>query len=88
VEHAEIIDHLRHSLSVILDRPLPEFSAETRILEDLEIDSMRFVELLMSLEDTIGLEVDPESLEPEVFTSAGSFADYIKIRLDLSRVAG
>lgn len=88
MEHAEIIDHLQHSFSVILDRPLPDFSAETRILEDLEIDSMRFVELLMSLEDTIGLDVDPESLEPEVFQSAGSFADYIKTRLDLSLAAG
>jgi len=88
VEHAEIIDHLQYSLSAILDRPLPDFNADTRILEDLEIDSMRFVELLMSLEDTIGLDVDPESLEPEVFRSAGSFADYIKIRLDLVRAAG
>jgi acyl carrier protein len=88
VERAEIIEHLRNSLSVILDRPLPEFGAETRILEDLDIDSMRFIELLMSLEDTIGLDVDPESLEPEVFRSAGAFADYIGARLELSRAAG
>lgn len=84
MERAEIIEHLRHSLSVILDRPLPEFSAETRILEDLGMDSMRFIELLMSLEDTIGLDVDPESLEPEVFQSAGSLADYIKTRTEFA----
>lgn len=84
MDRAEIIEYLRHSLSVILDRPLPEFGAETRILEDLEIDSMRFIELLMSLEDTIGLDVDPETLEPEVFQSAGSFADYIKTRMEFA----
>ncbi|MBB0242714.1 acyl carrier protein [Streptomyces alkaliphilus] len=81
---AEIVEHLRHSLSVILDRPLPEFGAETRILEDLEIDSMRFIEFLMSLEDTIGLDVDPESLEPEVFRTAGSLADYIRNRTEFA----
>ncbi|WP_103500597.1 MULTISPECIES: acyl carrier protein [Streptomyces] len=84
MDRAEIVEHLRHSLSVILDRPLPEFSAETRILEDLELDSMRFIELLMSLEDTIGLDVDPESLEPEVFGTAGSLADYIRNRTELA----
>jgi acyl carrier protein len=88
VERAEIVEHLRNSLAVVLDRPLPEFDAQTRILEDLGLDSMRFIELLMSLEDTIGLEVDPESLEPEVFQSAGSLADYIGTRLDLAEAAG
>ncbi|MEU3251189.1 phosphopantetheine-binding protein [Streptomyces sp. NPDC006997] len=85
MDRAEIIEHLRQSLTVILGRPLPEFGEETRILEDLEMDSMRFVELLMSLEDTLGLEADPETLDPEVFQSAGSFAAYIKDRLDLTR---
>ncbi|MGW3655065.1 acyl carrier protein [Streptomyces sp. NPDC005151] len=88
MDRAEIIEHLRQSLTVILGRPLPEFDEETRILEDLEMDSMRFVELLMSLEDTLGLEADPETLDPEVFQSAGAFAAYIKDRLDFARAAG
>lgn len=80
----EIIEHLRESLSVILDRELPEFSAETRIIEDLGLDSMRFVELVMSLEDTLGVEVDPETLEDnDVFRTAGSLADYIERQLAL-----
>lgn len=79
----EIIEHLRESLSVILDRELPEFSAETRIIEDLGLDSMRFVELVMSLEDTLGVEVDPETIENDVFHTAGSLADYIERQLAL-----
>jgi acyl carrier protein len=81
VERAEIVDHLARSLTVILNKEIPGFNAETRILEDLGLDSMRFIELLMSLEDTLGLEVDAETLEPEVFTTAGGFADYIADRL-------
>jgi acyl carrier protein len=77
----EIIEHLRESLSVILDREIPEFSADTLILEDLGLDSMRFVELVMSLEDTLGVEVDPETLENDVFRTAGSLADYVQRRL-------
>ncbi|WP_320065734.1 acyl carrier protein [Micromonospora sp. RTGN7] len=87
MERSEIIEHLRISLSVVLNRELPEFSAETQILEDLEIDSIRFIELIMSLEDTLQLDVDPESLEPEVFQSAGSLADYIQTRLQQVDVA-
>lgn len=79
----EIIEHLRESLSVILDRELPEFSAETRIIEDLGLDSMRFVELVMSLEDTLGVEVDPETIENDVFRTAGSLAEYIERQLAL-----
>ena len=88
MERPEIIEHLRNSLSVVLNRELPEFSAETRILEDLELDSMRFIELLMSLEDTLGLDVDPDSLEPEVFQSVGSLADYVQRQLAREKVAG
>ncbi|KAB1162366.1 acyl carrier protein [Micromonospora sp. DT46] len=87
MERSEIIEHLRISLSVVLNRELPELSAETQILEDLEIDSIRFIELIMSLEDTLQLDVDPESLEPEVFQSVGSFADYIQTRLQQVDVA-
>jgi acyl carrier protein len=81
VERSEIIEHLRISLSVVLDREITEFTAETRIIEELEIDSIRFIELIMSLEDTLGLDVDPETLEPEVFQTAGSLADYVQARL-------
>jgi acyl carrier protein len=85
MERSEIIEHLRISLSVVLNRELPELSAETQILEGLEIDSIRFIELIMSLEDT--LQLDPESLEPEVFQSVGSLADYIQTRLQQVDVA-
>lgn len=78
----EIIEHLRESLSVILDREIPEFSSDTLILEDLGLDSMRFVELVVSLEDTLGFEVDPETLENDVFRTAGSLADYVQGRLE------
>jgi len=86
MESKDIIEHLQNSLSVILDRELTEFSSETRIFDDLGLNSMRFIELLMSLEDTLGLVMDPDSLEPEVFHSAGSLAEYIRTRLDPAAV--
>lgn len=80
VERSELIEHLRISLSAILDEELPELTPETRFLEDLELDSMRFVELLMSVEDTLGLDVDGDSFDPDAFQTAGSLADYIRDR--------
>lgn len=87
MDYDEIVAHLHISLSVVLDRELPEFSPETRLLEDLEIDSLTFVELFMSLEDTLGLDVDAESIEPEIFQSAGTLASYIQSRLVRSESA-
>ncbi|HEX6498613.1 MAG TPA: phosphopantetheine-binding protein [Micromonosporaceae bacterium] len=81
MEREEIIEHMRISLSAVLNRDLTELPGETRIFDDLELDSMRFIELLMTLEDTIGLDVDPDSLAPEVFFTVDSFAGYIQNRL-------
>jgi acyl carrier protein len=42
------------------------------------MDSTSVIELLMSLEDTMGLEIDPDELGPEVFRTVGSLTDYIE----------
>lgn len=88
MKHSEVVEHLRLSLKIILNREVLEFSDETKLLEDLELDSIRFIELIMSLEDTLGLDVDPESLEPEVFQSVGTLASYIQARLQLADIGG
>lgn len=86
MEREDVVEHIRISLAAVLNRDLVELPADTRIFEDLELDSMRFIELLMSLEDTIGLDVDPDSLAPEVFQTVDSFAGYIQTRLEHASV--
>ncbi|WP_165984851.1 acyl carrier protein [Streptomyces sp. YIM 98790] len=78
MDRTEITEHLRAALSAVLNKELPEVSPEMRLFEDLALDSTSVIELLMSLEDAIGLEVDPDELGPDVFRTVGSLADYIE----------
>ena len=57
-------------------------TAETRLFEELNMDSTSALELLMALEDVIeGLVIDPETLEADHFKSVGNLAGYVQSRL-------
>ncbi len=78
MNRTDILAHLQIALSTVLNREVPEIRDELRLFEDLALDSTSVIELLMSLEDTIDLEIDPDELGPEVFKTVGSLADYIQ----------
>ena len=78
MNRTEIVDHIRVALSAVLNREVVEFDLDSRLFEDLALDSTSVIELLMSLEDTIGLEIDPDELGPESFRTVGSLTEYIE----------
>ncbi len=78
MNRTEIIAHLQIALSAVLNREVTDLRPEQRLFEDLALDSTSVIELLMSLEDTISLEIDPDELGPEVFQTVGSLADYVE----------
>jgi acyl carrier protein len=78
MDRTEIVNHLRISLSAVLNREVSDLTPQSRLFEDLAMDSTSVIELLMSLEDTMGLEIDPDELGPEVFRTVGSLTDYIE----------
>ncbi len=60
---------------------------ETRLFEDLNMDSTSSLELLMALEEVIdGLVIDPETLDVEHFKTVGNLASYIVSTLEKSGV--
>jgi len=60
---------------------------ETRLFEDLNMDSTSSLELLMALEEVIdGLVIDPETLDVEHFKTVGNLASYIKSTLEKNGV--
>ena len=79
MERSQILGHVRIALSTVLNRDVPELSEDDRLFEDLALDSTSVIELLMSLEDTIDLEIDPDELEPEVFKTVRSLTDFIAV---------
>jgi acyl carrier protein len=81
VERTGIIEHIRRSLTVALACEITELHETTMLYEELALDSVGTLELLLDLEDTLGIEIDPEDLEMEIFRTVGSLADYVAGRL-------
>ncbi|MEK8227042.1 acyl carrier protein [Oerskovia sp. M15] len=65
------------ALSGVLGRPLTDVTEDTRLFEDLNLDSTSVLGLLMALEDSLGMEVDPEALEQHHLESVGALTDFV-----------
>jgi acyl carrier protein len=71
------LDQIRVVVEKVLNRDMSHLDADTRLFEELNVDSTGILEILMELEDSVGFEVDIDSLDPSTFQTAGSLADYI-----------
>ncbi len=72
---------LRDALSGILQREIPVLEDHMRLFDELGLDSTGVIDLLMALEDSIGLQIEPDELTPEVFESVGSLIGYVRAGL-------
>jgi acyl carrier protein len=84
MDRSSVVKTITGALSEIMQREYPDVTEETRLFEDLHLDSTSVLTLLMALEDQTGIEVDPESLQMENFQTIGTLADYIEGNLDVS----
>ncbi|MFF0717307.1 acyl carrier protein [Micromonospora sp. NPDC003816] len=82
MDRSKIVSQIEQSLSDVLQRPISGLPEETRLFEDLHVDSTSVLELLMALEDGVGIDVDPERLEIADFKTIGTVADYVVANLD------
>ena len=73
----DLLISINVALAEVLQREITGLAEETRLFEDLDLDSTTVIELLMALEDVCGVELDPETLGPEHFATVGSLADYL-----------
>ncbi|HWO65627.1 acyl carrier protein [Umezawaea sp. NPDC059074] len=84
MDRSSVVKTITGALSEIMQREYSDVTEETRLFEDLHLDSTSVLTLLMALEDQTGIEVDPESLQMENFQTIGTLADYIEGNLDVS----
>jgi acyl carrier protein len=77
MERTELTEHITASLAGVLRREVTDLTPDTRLFEDLHLDSTAILELLMALEDNVGIEVDPESLDMDDFRTVGTLTDYL-----------
>ena len=70
------------ALAAMRDREPDTITEKTRLFDDLGFDSTSILELLMTLEDELDFEFDPETLEPDDFETVGTLAAYAARQLD------
>ncbi len=55
----------------------PEFSGQTRLMEDLGMTSVAMLELMLGLEDALHIQLDIEEIQPDDVASIGALADFV-----------
>lgn len=78
MESTDVTDALEVALTEVLDRPVSNLTGEVRLFEDLQLDSTSMLEMLMALEDSIGLVVEPEDIDVDDFESVDTFIKFVQ----------
>jgi len=73
----QLVNVIVTALEEVLRQELADVTAETRLFDDLSLDSTSVLALLMALEDALDMQVDPENLEQSHLESVGSLAAFI-----------
>jgi acyl carrier protein len=84
MDRRTIAADIARALADVLERDIVGLPESTRLFEDLYLDSTAVLELLMALEDTIGIEVDPETLDMADFKTIGTLTDYVATNLGVN----
>jgi acyl carrier protein len=66
------------ALSQVLNQELTDVSSDTRLFEDLNLDSTSVLELLMVIEEELDCEFDPDTLQQSHFATIGSLSGYVR----------
>jgi acyl carrier protein len=77
MDYNEIVSATKVALSDVLGHPVDLMTEDSRLIEDLHLDSTTGMELLMAMEESVGLVVDPDGLDMDDFKTVGTFASYV-----------
>lgn len=75
-----VFEKVAEILAEQLDADKETITAETRIAEDLNADSLDVVELLMAIEDEFEIEIPDEDIE--TMKTVGDVAEYIQSHIE------
>ena len=71
-----MLEKVKETVAEALGADIDTITAETSFKEDLGADSLGLFEMVMSLEDTCGVEIPTEDLETMV--TVGDVAEYLE----------
>ena len=71
------VDSVTVALARVLKRDAATITGTTRLFDDLGLDSTTVLELLLELENDLGVEFDADTLEQHHFETVGTLAGYV-----------
>jgi acyl carrier protein len=75
----QILQTIQDALSEVVEEPVANLSMTTDLQRDLDLDSIRFVQFLLTLEDKVpGLLFNPDTLTQSSFNRVESLIAYIE----------
>lgn len=77
LDTARAISCITASLAQVLKVELDALNADSRLFDDLGLDSTTVLELLMHLEEELEIEFDSDALEQHHFETVGSLARFV-----------
>ena len=78
----KLMDTVIHVVSTTLDQSRIRIKPSTRLLSGQKLfDSFRLMELILRLEDTFGIRIPDEDLDPDIFDTAQTIVGYLRGRL-------
>ncbi|GAA4321879.1 phosphopantetheine-binding protein [Streptomyces venetus] len=78
MENTAVVESVETALTEVLEREVSGLTPEVRLFEDLHLDSTSVMEMLMSLEDSMDVAVDPETLDMDDFMTVGTLTAYLQ----------
>lgn len=74
------MQHIQSALEQVLETDQVVLTLDTSFNEDLDLDSVLFVQFLLTLEDTIdGLLFDPDLIGQSAFNNVHSLIEFIEL---------
>lgn len=84
----DIFTRILNALEAVTDQSTSALKYDTDIADELDLDSIQFVQFLLTLEDAVpGLEFTQETLSDAAFTTLGDIADFVQTNQNLQLVA-
>lgn len=77
MDRQNVVTALENALTEVLERSVTGLTGDVKLFDDLHLDSTTMLEMLMTLEDSIGLVVDPEDLDADDFISVDTFTNFV-----------
>ncbi|MEU8180120.1 acyl carrier protein [Micromonospora sp. NPDC049044] len=72
-----VIDVVAEALSAVLERDIGEIDRDTKLFEEIGLDSTGVLDLMMYLEEALEMQFYTENLEMSHFLTVGALADFI-----------